>query len=59
MAEAVNQIQGANVPKIEQSLKKLNITLASFLTDPAILMKFLSDQVACCCCNCFCLYYVR
>ncbi len=33
------------MPKIESALKKLNITLAGFLTDPSLFVKFLKDQV--------------
>ncbi len=45
LAESVGRISSTNLPKIEAHLDKLNITLASFLTDPGLLMKFLSDQV--------------
>jgi len=46
LSNAFGRIRAANLPKIEASLQRLNITLASFLTDPTIFIAFLKDQEA-------------
>ncbi len=45
LGEALGRVRRANVPRIESALRELNITLAGFLTDPSLFVRFLKDQV--------------
>ena len=42
-AKTFGKIQPENMPKIDSLLKELNVTLASFISDPGILFSFFGD----------------
>ena len=42
-AKTFGKIEPENMPKIDSLLKQLNVTLASFISDPGILFKFFGD----------------